>query len=395
MVRLRLSPLLLLGALGALWLACAACVDSRVDASGPVLTARRGALRTRILLTGELAAARALELKVPQTRSGQLQIRWMERDGTAVRAGQRVLELDNSSFTAELEEKRLKASQAADELARKEAESESGAAEKAFEVEKNRSEAARARMKANVPTDIFSAREVQERQLDLRRAETALAKAETDLDAYREESEADLKLQRIELETSRREIVQAEKAIAALSLRAPRDGIVLSADHPWEGRKVQEGDSVWAGMTVAVLPDLASLIVEADLSDVDDGRIAAGMEAACTLDAYPSERFGCRVAEIAPVARERSSSSLRRYFPVRVTLDRLDPRMRPGMSVRVEVLGPEVRGLIVPREALDLAASPRVLLADGGAIPVRLGPCNAAECLVEGLPDGAALRPRP
>lgn len=379
-------------------MACAACVDSRAGAAGaPVLTARRGALRPRLLLTGELAAARALELKVPRTRTGQVQVRWMERDGTPVRAGQRLVEFDNTAFTSELEEKRLAASQAADELARKEAEAESNNAENVFLVEKNRTEVAKARLRANLPTEIFSAREVQDRQLDLKRAETALAKAEADLDAHRQESAAELKLQRIELEKSRREIREAEKAIAVLSLQAPRDGIVMTAEHPWEGRKFQEGDSVWPGLTVAVLPDLSSLVVDAELSDVDDGRIAPGMEASCTLDAYPSERFGCRVVEIAPVARERSSGSLRRYFPVRVTLDRLDRRMRPGMSVRVEVLGPEVRGLIVPREALDLSASPpQALLADGGAVEVRLGPCTAAGCLVEGkLEDGTPLRPRP
>jgi HlyD family secretion protein len=390
MVRLRLSALLLLATLSL------ACADRRVDASGPVLAARRGTLRPRLLLTGELAAARALELKVPRTRTGQVQIRWMERDGTPVRAGQRLVEFDNTAFTSELEEKWLAASQAADELARKEAEVESNTAEKVFLVEKNRTEAARARLKANLPTEIFSAREVQDRQLDLKRAETDLAKAEADLDALRQESAAELKLQRIELEKSRREIREAEKAIAVLSLRAPRDGIVLAAEHPWEGHKVQEGDSVWPGLTVAVLPDLSSLVVEADLSDVDDGRIAPGMEASCTLDAYLSERFRCRVAEIAPVARERSTGSLRRYFPVRVTLDRLDRRMRPGMSVRVEVLGPEVRGLIVPREALDLSGSPRALLADGGAVEVKLGPCTAADCLVEGsLREGTPLRSRP
>lgn len=391
MVRLRLSSLLLLAALSL------GCVDGRVDASGPTLTARQGSLRPRLLLTGQLAAARALELKVPRAGDSQPQIRWMERDGTLVRAGQPVVELDNSSFTAELEEKRSAASQAADELARKEAEARSTLAEKAFEVEKNRTEVAKARLKANLPPDLFAAREVQDRQLDLKRAETALAKAETDLEAHRRESAAELKLQRIELEKARREIRDAERAIEVLSLRAPRDGVVLIPNHPWEGRKVEEGDSVWPGLTVASLPDLSSLIVEAELSDVDDGRIAPGMEASCTLDAWLSERFRCRVVEIAPVARERSFGSLRRFFPVRVTLDRLDPRMRPGMSVRVEVLGPEARGLIVPREALDLSGrSPQVLLADGGAVPVRLGTCTAAECVVEGsLKDGARLRSRP
>lgn len=350
-----------------------------------------------MLLTGELAASRALQLKVPRTRTSQLQIRWMERDGTPVRAGQPLVEFDNSSFTAELEEKRLQASEAADELARQEAEARSNAAEKVYLVEKHETEVAKARLQANLPADIIAAREIQERQLDVRRAESELAKARADLEAHREASAAELEVKRIELEKSRREIREAEEAIASLTLRAPRDGMVLAGAHPWEGRKLQEGDEIWSGMTVAILPDLGSMMVEARLSDVDDGRIAPGLEAVCTLDAYPAERFPCRVGEIAPVAREESNNSLRRYFPVRLALGRIDPRMRPGMSVRVEVLGPQIRGLLVPRAALDLSREPaRVVLADGAAKDVRLGPCSAAECLVEGgVEEGARVRVNP
>lgn len=402
MARLPLSAVTLLCALAAF--APTGCADGRAGANpaenpGTVelATVRRGALRPRLLLTGELAASRALELKVPRTRTSQLQIRWMERDGSAVRAGQPLVELDNSSFTAELEEKRLKASEAADELARKEAEIRSAAAEKVFLVEKHQTEAAKARLRANLPTDIIAAREVQERQLDLRRAEVELAKAQADLEAHREASEAELKVKRIDLERARREIREAEEAIAALSLRAPRDGMVLAGSHPWEGRKLQEGDEVWSGMTVAILPELGSMVVEARLSDVDDGRIAPGLEAVCALDAYPDERFPCRVGEIAPVAREESRSSLRRFFPVRLSLGRVDPRMRPGMSVRVEVLGPEIRGLIVPRAALDLSREPaRVRLAGGRTAEVRLGPCGAVECVAEGgVEEGTRVRVSP
>jgi multidrug resistance efflux pump len=367
---------------------------ARADEPAAAFTVRRGSLRPRMLLTGELAADRALELKVPRTRTPQLQIRWMERDGTPVKAGQRVVELDNSNFTADLEEKRLKAAEAADELARKAAEAAATTAEKAFLVEKNRNEVAKARLRATVPEGVLALREVQERQLEVRRAEAETAKAEADLDAWRRESAADLKIQRIELERARREIHEAERAIATLTFRAPRDGMVLVGEQPWEGRKLEEGDVVWVGMTVASLPDLASLVVQAQLSDVDDRRIAPGQEVVCVLDAYPSETFHGRVAEIAPVAREGDANSLRRSFPVRVLLDRLDRRMRPGMSVRVEVLGPEVQGLIVPRASLDLSAGPpRALLAEGGAVAVRLGPCTAAECIVEsGLRAGARLR---
>ncbi len=213
-----------------------------------------------------------------------------------------------------------------------------------------------------------------------------------------EGSAADVAIQQISLQKSRREIRTAEDAIEALILRAPRDGIVLVADHPWEGRKLQVGDTIWVGMTVATLPDLSSMIVQTHLSDVDDGKIAPGREARCTLDAYPGVTYRGRVVEISPVARESRRSLLLRHFPVRIALERSDARrMRPGMSVRVEVLGPQIKdALVVPRTALDLSGGrTRALLADGGAAEVRLGPCGAGDCVVEsGLREGTRLRRR-
>jgi multidrug resistance efflux pump len=401
--RYRAAALLITSGLAGLCGVLAGCAGgARADlpAAGKTaaadLAVHRGDLRPRLLLTGELAAAEAAELQVPRTSSWELQIRWMERDGTPVKKGQRVVELDNSSFTSELEEKKLSVSEAEKELARTEAEARTAAAEKEFTVQQKRTDLEKARIAAALPGELLAGREVQERQLSVRRAEVELAKAEDDLAAHRKASAADLEVRRIGLEKSRREIRQAEAAIQELTLKAPRDGILLVADHPWEGRKLHEGDSVYIGLPVATLPDLSSMIVKAGLSDVDDGRVTPGMEVLCTLDAYPGEAFHGRVEDVAAVAQETPRRPLLRAFPVRIRLDRVDSRrMRPGMSVRVDVLGPPLRNaLLAPRAGLDFAADPpRARLADGRTAEVRLGPCDAAECAVEaGLKEGDRLR---
>jgi multidrug efflux pump subunit AcrA (membrane-fusion protein) len=143
-------------------------------------------------------------------------------------------------------------------------------------------------------------------------------------------------------------------------------------------------------------PDLAAMKVVARLSDVDDGRISVGDRTVCTLDAYPESTFAGRVTEIAPIAQEEREQSLRRSFRVEVALDESDPeRMRPGMSVRVEVLPPKFEAvLIVPRVALDLTASPpRAHLADGSQAEVQLRSCTPMECVVaDGVAEGVRLR---
>jgi hypothetical protein len=68
--------------------------------------------------------------------------------------------------------------------------------------------------------------------------------------------------------------------------------------------------------------------------------------------------------------------------------------MRPGLSTRVLVhRGGLASALIAPRAAIDFSArSPRVRLNDGGMKDVKLGPCNALECVVtQGLEEGERL----
>jgi multidrug resistance efflux pump len=362
------------------------------------LAVHRGAFRQRLILSGELAAARGEAMNVPRTNAFQLTIRWLAPDGVAVKAGDPVVAFDNSQFSTDLEEKRLSASQAGSDLATAQAEVKTSASERRFDVEKARAALEKAKLDAAIPKDLLSLREYQERQLALRHAETDLAKAEEVLRSESKVSDTDVQVKRISLDKSQREIHTAQESIDALDLKAPRDGMVLVGSHPFEGRKYQVGDSVWPGMAVATLPDLSSMMVQANLSDVDDGRIRPGMRVLCTLDAYPDTTYRGRVVDISPVARESRRSPLLHYFPVRIDLEKVDvQRMRPGMSVRVEVLGDEARDvLLVPRAALDFAAGgPRVLLAAGGEAPVRLGACSADTCVVEsGVAEGTRLRPR-
>lgn len=400
MVRARTSAsvcLLLLACLAPL----AGCsgTGARAESSREAgLTAHRGVFRQRLILSGELAAERGDSLNVPRTNAFQLTIRWLAPDGVPVKAGDPVVAFDNSQFSSDLEEKRLSASQAGSDLATAQADVKTGAAERRFNVEKARADLEKAKLDAAIPKDLLALREYQERQLALKRAETELAKAEEVLHSESKVSDTDVQLKRISLDKSQREIHTSEEAIEALNLKAPRDGMVLVGTHPFEGRKLQVGDSVWPGMSVATLPELSSMMVQANLSDVDDGRIRPGMQVVCTLDAYPDTPYRGRVVDVSPVARESQRSPLLHSFPVRIALDKVDTRrMRPGMSVRVEVLETEMKdALLVPRAAVDFATGgPRVLLAAGGAAPVRLGPCSADTCVVQsGVSEGTRLRSR-
>jgi len=375
---------------------CTPDAATAADRHEAAAVARRAVLEPTLLLTGRLESVRSEKIFVPRTPSWQMPVRWLEQDGATVVEGQKVLELDNTQFTGELEQKKLSLSSAENNLMRKRADVAGELFDKEFALEQKRIELEKARIEADVPESLRPRREHQEYQLKLAQAVSAHAKAEEDLATARRASAAEIEELEIALARAREEIDTAEKAIESLSLTAPTDGILIVAEHPREGRKFQVGDNVWVGLPVMSIPDLTAMQVVARLSDVDDGRIEIGAKAVCTVDAYPKLTFGGRVTEIAPIAQEEREQTLRRSFRVIVLLDETDAeRMRPGMSVKVAVREPlPEEGLVVPRAALDLTSDPpRAHLAGGSSVEVRLGACSASECVVtDGLKDGTRLR---
>lgn len=375
----------------------ASCFARSVPGEGGDLRVRRGAFASDAVLTGELRAARGDDITVPPLPSWQTSIKWLAPDGAAVKEGERVVELDNSQFATNLDGKQQAVAQAEQELQQKEAEWAADTLEKQLDVERKRADAEKARVDASVPRDLLSVREYEDRQMKKMRTETELAKALDVLRAQRAGVAADRENLRINLGKAQRELQRANQAIAALILKAPRDGIVVLRDHPWEGRKLQEGDGIWVGFPIAQIPELSSLRGEASLADVDDGRIGVGMPATVILDAYPGTSFPGRVTDISAVARESARNSLRRQFRVVVALDRLDvARMRPGLSARVVVHREAQRdALLVPRAAVDVSAkTTRVLLPDGEQQDITIGSCNAQDCVVKaGLKEGDRVRP--
>jgi biotin carboxyl carrier protein len=388
--------------LGVLGSACGGAA-ARPATGEPVRTqvVQRGDIVDRQFLTGEIRAARSVGLTTPRTDTWQLVIRWLADDGASIKAGDKVLEFDNSSFTEKLAEKHLAVLEA--EMALREAR-DLGAittATKDTELRQNQIALDKATVRAGVPADLLAGRDAQERQLARKRAEVAVDKATHELAAQREEAALQERVKQIELDKARSAVATAEAAIAQLVVTAPRDGLVVLEDHPWLGRKMRIGDTVQPGMTILSLPDLGEpMAVRAELSDVDDGRIAVGMVGTCTLDAYPGDATPCTVARMTPVARNKGESSLRRSFAIDLDLGAAPgtpsaTRMRPGMSVKVMLRPHAVTGaIVVPRGAIVApepapgnpgAADhrPKVRLASGELRDVKLGPCDAQGCAAE------------
>jgi HlyD family secretion protein len=345
------------------------------------------------LLTGELRAVRSVSIVTPRSE-GPLQIRWMVEDGAEVAEGDRVLEFDAARVIQNIEERRLRLRQAENERESRERTQAAEGDRKRVAVDKAEVEAEKARVDAAVPRELRSAVEWRRMQALLLEKQAELEKARLDGKAFQTSSRSDLEVLRRTEEKVRREMDAAESSLASMSVRAPRSGVFLVSNFwqwgPEGPRKLQPGDTVWPGYGVASIPDPSAMEVEATLSEVDHGSVAAGMKVRCVLDTYPDRTFEGRIEEVRAVAAEprrmAGGASSVSGFPVRISLDRTDPVMRPGLSVRLEVVRKAwSAALTVPRQAVRFENSEAVVVRKGrtAPTPVRLAGCTPLECVVE------------
>ena len=388
-VALALAPMLLVH------IAC-----SRADAApggNDGLVVVRGTFAPRLLLTGELVAESAIRFVTPNANIWPVQIQWLEEDGAEVAAGDPVVEFDNSRLTSNLEQVRDAVRTAEDTMASTRAQVAATLEEARFALADAEARLAKTRIDAEVPAELFSARDFEQRQLDFRRAKLEHAEAEQKLQAAEEAGTADIKLKEVELSKAQLNVRVNERRLEMLSVRAPVAGVFLRHENGQEGaRPFRSGDSTYPGNVVASLPDLATLMIDGSLYDVDDGSIEPGQTVHAVLDAYPERSYSGRIRSVDALAELPSARATRRVFRVQIDLDQVDTeRMRPGMSVKVEVQAAAIEdALLVPRQAIDfLAAVPEVHLADGGRAAVSLGPCGAHVCVAEaGVDAGQRLR---
>jgi multidrug resistance efflux pump len=369
-----------------------------MHSSEPDPAVTRGAFSSEILLTGELLAADSAPLIIPNVNIWPLQIRWLAEDGVEVQAGDLVLELDTSQLDTNIEELRVAVIEAENKLLSSKARIAADVAEAGFAVTEAEARLAQARLEATVPRGLYSEQAYQRRLLDRDRAELKLNQARRNLDSVKESGQTTQKIDEIELRKAREALSKAERELRMMSLHSPRSGVLVVNEKPREQRPFQAGDEVYPSFVAATIPDLGSMIVNAYLSDVDDGRITVGQKISATLDAFPDLVFPGRVSKVESHAETRASWSRRRFFGVTVELDRVDTeRMRPGMSVKVVVHDQPLQGvLLVPRSALTWRGpQAELLLANHARVPVTLGPCNPQVCVVEdGATEGTRLAAR-
>jgi len=157
-------------------------------------------------------------------------------------------------------------------------------------------------------------------------------------------------------------------------LRSPIDG-VITVQGAKLGQIVTVTTAAIANSSLISIISLKQLEVDADIPEVDIGRLALGQTVAITFDALPGEKFAGSVMEIDPA--ETIIGGVVNY-KIKVALGSTDPRIKSGLTANLSIQT-AVRSNVVllPQYAIQQNnQGPFVRVVNGNAsqdVPVKLG----------------------
>ncbi|MEK9152869.1 MAG: efflux RND transporter periplasmic adaptor subunit, partial [Patescibacteria group bacterium] len=165
--------------------------------------------------------------------------------------------------------------------------------------------------------------------------------------------EVDKNVYRAAIASAEAEAELARQRLAEASLAAPKAGIVGSID-------INVGEMATPSVRAVSLIS-ATYQVEAKISELDIGKMAAGMPVSVTFDALGAAPYAGKISEIG--AREvRQDEDI--FYEITVSLDGSSAPLRPGMTAELTIpIGAKNDALLVPK---------RLLIKRAGRTSVRI-----------------------
>jgi len=376
-------------AFGAVWLLAGGGEEAFL------FTVERGRLDLTVEASGEVFAERSVSVAAPPLRS-RLQVIWLVKEGTTVKEGDLLVRFDPAELEKERSEREAELRSLEAEIRQKEAQLEALEDDYAMQLMGAQLDYDLARVQLVEDEGLVPRRELDQARLRLQNAGDRLERTRSKLDAERDAAVSQARILEVRRKNAQSQYDFVLDSLKKMEIRAPSPGLVV-INEIWKGGesgKVQVGDSVWQGFSIIALPDFSTLQVKVWVSEVDAGILKEGQPCTVTLDAFPDLSLPGTVRSVGQVGSKREYNAAKKEFEVVAGLDRLDERLKPGMTARASITVAGHEGvLFVPLES--------VRQEDGGAwvhlrgrfgsraVKVTLGERNATHIIVqEGLAPG-------
>lgn len=374
-------------------LACAAC--ARTGGEPPLADVTRGDLVITVQVTGALRAVDATPVRSPVLSGAPLlKLAWVIAEGSEVAPGDRLVELDMTDRETNLESARSDAEQADKRLERKRQEFALARREAQLRLLQAESETRKAALKTDVASELVTAIERKERQLDRELADRRLDQTRQEIAASRHSDEVDLQDQIDTRDAARRRIAELEACRAQLTLTAPRAGtVVYGSGSGGDTRNV--GDAFWQSDVIVQVVALDAMTGDGMVDEIDIGPVAVGQPVTLRLDALPDLTVRGSVASVATSVVASSDADPNKLVQLQIAIaPAAGAGLRPGMRFRGEIEVQRIAGAVqVPAEAVFVDPDGPVAYRDTAhgleRVAVRLGRRTADAIEVEaGLAAG-------
>src|SRR5262245_16577959 len=360
---------------------------------------QRSKFERSLFVSGEISPVRAIRISIPRTRMwGAMAIQAMIPEGSQVQAGDVLMQIDHDQLLTNLNTEKINLEKAENDLAKKQSELDIQLKDLEMELSTRKLELEKTQLKAEISKDLLSLRDWQDNQFNYQKANKEFDKITQKIELIRKASAEEVALFEVKREQHQSKIKIMQTDLDALQVKSPVTGTVLYENAPmtWNSnendppRKYQVGDQVWPGMIIMSVIDLTEMEVRAFVSEVDGGLVRVGQPVRIVVDSHATDQFTGTVDFVPEVAEKLRRLSNVRVFVTHLKLDRSDPNlMKPGMSVRAEIIIDRRDGLMLPREAVtDDHGKSFVVHASRGKTEIKLLGRNVTSCLVDGLQEG-------
>jgi HlyD family secretion protein len=353
-------PIVAVGLAG--WFAQRSAGKLTVQSTIPTARVKQGNLHLNVQTTGELQTGQTATLFAPPVGGGTLQIVHLDPDGTEVKAGDLALEFDPSEQEYNLEKSRTDLEEGEQEMAKARAQAEVQNSDDRLALLKAKYAVREAELQVK-KNPLLAAIDAKKNLLALDQAKRVLAQLEQDIQSHASSNQATVQVAQAKYNKAKIEMARAEQNIKNMKIRSPIAGIVKVLENRqavtvfFTGMTIPEfrnGDQARPGTPIARVLDMGGMGITAKINETDRPSVRVGEPVEIRVDAIPGEVFPGKVKTVAGMAVQTIfEANPTRRFDLAVEFDHADPRLRPGFTVHITLLGKEVKNAVyVPRVAV-------------------------------------------
>lgn len=345
----------------------------------PTTTVARREMVFGIPFEGQLMALENLELGPPDEVGNeiwQFNLSFLAVDGKEVQAGEPVLGFDPSELVKKLQEAEAERDELAKTLEKREIEIEVERRNRSLTLAEAEARSRKSELLMSVPEELQSRRELETTRIDRDLAQREVGFRRRSLEGIDRAQAIELGSLRRQLGLKKARVEFLQKAVAAMTVRAPRAGMVIIRSR-WNDEKFKVGDNVWRADKVVQMPVLSSLRARVEVDEAQAAQLAPGQPASFFLDSRPDREIAAEVELITQSVLRKSATDSAKVLKVRIALKQQPEGvvLRPGMRLRGQVEQDRVVGVLaLPEEAVRTDAEGLYVLAPGFFGEQRLRP---------------------